>query len=102
MRMENIRARASSQVQPVKDVVQKTSLAGASFSGENHKALAGFDAEEELGQSGFMGARAAVETRIGGDMEGVFTHAKEVEEMVVRYVLGQTTPMGGGPNDGIV
>jgi len=29
-------------------------------------------------------------------MEGVFTHAKEVKEMVVRHVLGQTTPVGGG------
>ena len=48
-----------------------------------------------------MGARAAVETRVGGDMEGVFTHAKETKEMVVRHVLGQTTPMGGG-NGGIV
>jgi hypothetical protein len=34
-------------------------------------------------------------------MEGVFTHAKEVEEMVVRHVLGQTTPMSEG-NGGIV
>jgi len=48
-----------------------------------------------------MGARAAVETRVGGDMEGVFTHAKETKEMVVRHVLGQTTPMGVG-NGGIV
>jgi hypothetical protein len=35
-------------------------------------------------------------------MEGVFAHAKEVEEMVVGHVLGQTTPMGGERNDGIV
>jgi hypothetical protein len=35
-------------------------------------------------------------------MEGVLSHAKEVIEVVVSHILGQTTPRGGGPNDGIV
>jgi len=67
-RVEDVGAGASALFQPIEELVKKSGLAGASLSGEDHEALAGFNAEEKLGQSGFMGARAAVETRIGCDL----------------------------------
>lgn len=94
--MEDVGTGTSALFQSIEQLGEKCGLAGAGLSGENHKALAGFNANKKLSQSGFMRARAAIETSIRGDMEGAFSHAKEVEKVVVRHVLGQTTPMGRG------
>ena len=47
-RVEDIGAGASALLQLIEQLVQKSGLASASFSGENHKALAGFNTEEQL------------------------------------------------------
>jgi len=94
--VEDIGAGTTALLEPIEQLVNKSGLTSAGLSGENHEALASLNAEEEFGQSGFMGAGATVETRIRGDMKGVLSHAKEVIEVVVSHVLGQTTPMGGG------
>jgi hypothetical protein len=51
MSVEDESTRAIAPTKPVEDLVQKTSLAGASFAGKNQKALAGLNAIEEFGQS---------------------------------------------------
>ena len=94
--MEDVGAGTSALFQSIEQLVEKSGLAGASLSGEKHKALAGSMPKRKLSQSGFMGARAAIETRIREDIEGVFSHAKEVEE------VAKLPPWAEGRNGGIV
>ena len=94
--MKDISGGAILPLEPVEELIQESGFATAGFSRENHEAFARLNAEEKFGQSGFLGARGIVKTRIRGNVEGVLTQAKEAEEMVVHHILRQTALRGGG------
>src|SRR5271157_702293 len=95
MRVENEGSRAFAPVQPVQDAVQKTRFAGAGLAGEDQKALSVLNTKHEPGQSCFMRRGGVVETRIGGNMEGILPQAHEVEELFIHHILPLSTRDNG-------